>query len=66
MVVRPNEPAKGTLEWFELDKRRNEAATRARLRRDAAKQIGENLKEGAALSAFGQRFAAAFAKLRGS
>lgn len=60
------EPAKGTPQWFELDSRRNDAATRARLRRDAAKPIGENLKEGAALSAFAQRFAAAFAKLHQS
>lgn len=66
LIVTPEEPAKGTREWFELDKRRNEAATRARLRRDAAKPIGENLKEGAALSAFAERFAAAFAKLRRS
>ena len=58
----PKEPAKGTPAWFELDSRRNEAAIRARLRRDAAKPVGENLKEGAALSAFAQRFAAAFAK----
>lgn len=64
LIVTPKEPAKGTPEWFELDNRRNAAATRARLRRDAAKPIGDNLKEGAALSAFAQRFAAAFAKLR--
>jgi hypothetical protein len=62
--VTPKEPVKGTPEWFELDKRRNEAATRARLRRDAAKPVGENLKEGVALVAFAQRFAAAFAKHR--
>ena len=60
----PEEPAKGTPEWFELDSRRNDAAIRARLQRDGAKPIGENLKEGAALSVFAQRFAAAFAKLR--
>lgn len=60
------EPAKGTSEWFELDKRRNDAAARARLRRDATKSVGENLKEGAALSVFAQRFAAAFTKLRQS
>jgi hypothetical protein len=62
--VLQKEPAKGTREWFELDRRRNEATVRARLRRDGAKPIGENLKEGAALSAFAQRFAAAFAKTR--
>lgn len=60
------DPAKGTPDWFELDNLRNDAAIRARLQRDAAKPIGENLKEGAALSAFAQRFAAAFAKLRQS
>ncbi len=63
-IVTSKKPAKGTPAWFELDARRNAAATRARLQRDAAKPIGENLKEGAALSAFAQRFAAAFAKLR--
>lgn len=66
LLVTPKEPAKGTPEWFELDDRRNAAATRARLQRDGAKPIGENLKEGAALSAFAQRFAGAFAKLRES
>jgi hypothetical protein len=64
IAVRPTPPAKGTPEWFELDSRRNEQAARARLRRDAAKPIGETLKEGAALSAFAKRFAAAFAKHR--
>jgi hypothetical protein len=62
--VQQKEPAKGTEEWFELDRRRNEAAVRGRLRRDGAKPIGQNLEEGAALSAFAQRFAAAFAKPR--
>jgi hypothetical protein len=66
MIVTPEEPVKGTPEWFGLDKRRNEGATRARLRRDAAKPVGVNLKEGAALSTFAQRLAAGFAKLRQS
>jgi len=63
--VTQKEPVKGTPAWFELDKRRNEAATRARLRRDAGKPVGENLKEGVALIAFAQRFAAAFTQRRG-
>ena len=50
--------------WTEEEARRKEEAERARVRRDAARGVGENLREAVEHTEFARRFAAAFEHAR--
>jgi hypothetical protein len=50
--------------WTSVEAERNERARLERLRRDGARDPGENLRQGIALVHFAHRFGAAFAERR--
>ena len=51
-------------EWTPDEVRREEAAQRARVRRDAARGVTENLSDSVAHTEFAKRFADAFKRAR--
>ena len=51
-------------EWTADEVRREEAAQRARVRRDAARGVSENLRDTVAHTEFAKRFADAFKRAR--